>query len=113
MQDGLTLDATLTVAGNADGIARLSFVGTQTVSGNGLIAMTGSDNNVVAIDAENATVTLGPDVTLHGQGDIDGLANATLLNQGTFWPTLRAEPFRSARPLSPTTAPPGAPTAAS
>ena len=98
VQGGLTLNAILTISGAATGTAQLSFLSTQTVSGTGQIAMTGVANNSFAINAPNATVTLGPQITLHGWGVVGGLTNTTLVNQGTILADISGQTLQISTP---------------
>ena len=81
--DGLTVNGTVTLGGPSDTFgSTLSFEGSQTLAGTAEIVFAGGPSES-RIQGDYSTLTIGPDVTIHGQygslssGDI-------LFNQGTI-----------------------------
>ncbi|HWB10108.1 MAG TPA: DUF4214 domain-containing protein [Pirellulales bacterium] len=80
---GLTLNATATLGSAAFHYGRLFFSGSQTLDGTGSVDFVTSANNELLLTSANATLTIGPKMTIHGQaGRIDGQSNSSLVNQG-------------------------------
>jgi hypothetical protein len=79
---GFANDATLSLEGGA----RLSFSGSQSITGSGQIAFNGASNVVTPNGDSGTTLTIGPSVTVKtgtGSGTL-GFATLGLVNQGTL-----------------------------
>jgi hypothetical protein len=85
--NGITVNGTVNV-GSADGTnyGRMYVNNTETVGGNGTIIFGGSGNNALYINNYNATVTIGPNVTVHGKNGFfyTGYDGDAWVNQGTI-----------------------------
>jgi RHS repeat-associated protein len=84
---GLTVNAALGL-GNTAGTTygRLSFQGSQTVDGTGSVLLGGSGSNGLVM-TPGTTLTLGPNLTIHGKSGIVGggpSSNNNIVNQGTI-----------------------------
>jgi hypothetical protein len=96
--NGLTLNAVLTLA-SAPNPSTLVFHGTQTLAGNGQVLFGG--NNVYNYAyADAGTLTIGPNVIVHGASGTLGNSSLPLINQGTISAdiaggtiTIHANPF--------------------
>lgn len=87
---GLTLDGTISL-GNASGTTggQLNFVGAQTLSGTGSVVFGGfsQGGNLITTAArggDSGTLTIGPDITIHGKNGLIGNSTLPLINQGTI-----------------------------
>ena len=84
VSNGLSLGGTININSGSD----LVFQGTQTLSGNGQIVFGSGANNRMAVDGGGQTLTVGPNITVHGVNGSIGtgaLANGSgnkLINQG-------------------------------
>ena len=81
--DGLTLDGTATLgSATSYSYATLSFSGSQTLGGTGDVVF-GDGGSQISV-SDNATLTIGPGITIHGQaGTIGSSFNSeTVVNQG-------------------------------
>jgi hypothetical protein len=80
---GLTLNATATLGSAAFHYGRIFFTGSQTLDGTGSVDFVTSGNNELLMTSANATLTIGPAMTIRGQtGSIDGQSNSSLINKG-------------------------------
>ena len=82
IENGLTLNGTLT------NDATLSFLGSQALAGSGEVTL-GNSSDVLWVQGTSqldpATLTVGPEMTIHGLGSIDGYySQDNLVNQGTI-----------------------------
>jgi fibronectin-binding autotransporter adhesin len=83
--NGLTFNGTATLAGSFFGTALLNFRGTQTLSGTGTIGFENQYGGSVQVVTPDTTLTIGPDITIHGQtGTVGGTGNVAFVNQGTI-----------------------------
>jgi uncharacterized repeat protein (TIGR03803 family) len=99
--NGLTLNGTATVGGGGSAnFAGLGFSGTQTLGGNGSVLFNGSTQTTngypltaLVATVSNTTLTIGPNLTLHGgraeigfdsSGRWGGGSNVSLVVQGTI-----------------------------
>ncbi len=92
--DGLVLNGTALV-GNSTNSAygRISFAGTQTLSGSGAVVFGNNGNysyNTLSVANGGTTLTIGPGITIGGQNGVIGCAaawggpqNVSVVNQGT------------------------------
>ena len=84
---GLTLEGTIFL-GAADGstYGRLFTRGAVTLGGTGDVLFGGSTNNQIdnQYDSGSGTLTLGPDLTVHGQNGTVGSSSYPMINQGTI-----------------------------
>ena len=85
VQNGLTLDGTLSLGY----LGEMFFQGSQTLAGSGTLAITDSQATATIYlwDGGGAeTLTVGPQITIHGLGDIteEGGDSDTLVNDGTI-----------------------------
>jgi hypothetical protein len=86
--DGLTLDGTASIGSatasmNPSG-SSLDFMGSQALGGTGEVVF-GDDDSEILID-EGSTLTIGPNMTIHGGAGIvgDSYDNVALINEGTI-----------------------------
>jgi RHS repeat-associated protein len=95
--NGMTLNGEIRL-GSTDGsvYSTLGFSGTEALSGSGDILLGGSSFNSIAISS-NATVTFGPNLTLHGKngtiGTPAGQGGGAFINQGTIQPDVAGGSF--------------------
>ncbi len=93
MQDGLTLNGTLTLgalSGNLYGY--LNFVGSQTLGGTGTVVFGQSIYNTLLASEAGTTLTIGPEITVRGQSGSVGYdtsltstsTDVAVVNQGTI-----------------------------
>ncbi len=73
IENSLTLNGTATIGGQNE----LDFIGVQTVQGQGTIALDGGQLDI----ASTGTLTIAPDITVQGPGQVDG---GSLINQGSI-----------------------------
>ncbi len=87
VSNGLTLNGTASV-GRADGggFGGMYFYGTQTIDGTGSIVFGGYSPNILLIETAATTVTLGPNMTVHGaRGSVTTqYSDSRFVNQGTI-----------------------------
>ena len=83
--NGLTLNGTLTVTTNeGGGRSQVVFTaGPQSLLGTGEIVLGGASNSSRLLLGNN-TLTVGPGLTIRGQGSIEQTVDSTLINQGAF-----------------------------
>jgi hypothetical protein len=91
---GLVLNGTASLGGSGTQYGRIDFSGTQTLSGSGTVVLGGGTNkvfNVLRIIVAGSTLTIGPGITLHGDGGGIGYSTAWggppsvgVINQGTI-----------------------------
>ena len=92
--NGLVLHGTALVGNPIDmSYGYISFAGSQTLSGNGTVVFGNNASlfNTLRVANGGTTLTIGPDVTVHGNngvigynGSLGGSANVTVINQGTI-----------------------------
>src|SRR5262249_43280979 len=87
VKNGLTVNGTVNV-GSSDGstYGYMYFSNTQTLGGTGNIVFGGSASNNLQINATNETVTIGPNLTVHGKnGNFYNSADGSAwVNQGAI-----------------------------
>ncbi|HUY88576.1 MAG TPA: DUF4214 domain-containing protein, partial [Pirellulales bacterium] len=87
VKDGLTLNGTLTLKHSAYyQYTLVNFSGAQTLDGAGTVRFVNSfvgygNNGLQPVDG--GTLTIGPGITLHGQGAVVGNPSLPLINEGT------------------------------
>lgn len=79
--NGLALNNTLTVDERSGAYTALEFLDTQTLSGQGEILLPGF-NQSAQVRALSGTLTIGPDIRIHGRAGTVGSATLPLINQG-------------------------------
>ena len=88
ISNGLTLVGGATITLGATSSTTYLYVngGTQTIGGTGQIVFAGTSsiNRLRLGNGAATTLTLGPGVTVRGQGSIDDSSTSTLTNQGTI-----------------------------
>jgi hypothetical protein len=105
--NGLVLNGTAFI-GNQSTWGYLSFNGSQTLGGNGVVLFGANGCNALRVFNAGTTLTFGPNLTVHGRSGqigfalscIGGPQNVSVLNQGTILAdvsggtiTIRAQPF--------------------
>jgi len=105
--NGLVLNGTATL-GNQTTWGYLNFNGSQTLGGNGTVVFGNSGCNAIRLASAATTLTLGPNITVHGRTGqigyapscIGGPQNVSVINQGAILAdvnggtiTIRAQPF--------------------
>jgi hypothetical protein len=81
--NGLTLNSKITLA--STGSARLTFQGTQTLDGTGEIEFTETGCVCASVRAQLGTLTIGPDILIHGQqGEVvpENANSGKIIHQG-------------------------------
>ena len=90
VSNGLTLNSVLTLQRNDiyRSSAILSFAGTQTLAGNGQVVFSDPGYNWSCtgeyLQPSSGTLTIGPDITIHGQRGYVGNPSLPLINRGTI-----------------------------
>ncbi|MEM1026511.1 MAG: LamG-like jellyroll fold domain-containing protein [Planctomycetota bacterium] len=88
VENGLVVDGSLTIGGLGPSVtagSRLNFRDTQTLSGTGQVILARSDAELVAYESlAPATLTIGPDLTIRGRGELDESGLGSIVNQGTI-----------------------------
>jgi hypothetical protein len=92
IENGLTLNGTVTLGNNGTGYGYLEFEGTQTLGGSATVVFgSSSPANALWEDISGGTLTIGSDITVQGQSgyvgydpSLGGSANVAVVNQGTI-----------------------------
>ncbi|HJT36519.1 MAG TPA: hypothetical protein VJ783_31135, partial [Pirellulales bacterium] len=79
--DGLTLNGVATLGSASGHYATLYFSGSQVLGGTGSMALANLSDSIYVLNAAT-TLTVGPTISIHGRGSIDGQATSTVINQG-------------------------------
>ncbi len=83
--NGLTLNSTMTLAGDAFG-SILQFNGTATLGGTGQVVYSALHPINDLVQVTSGTLTIGPGITFHGAGGaLQGSASGPVINQGTIY----------------------------
>ena len=92
VDDGLTLDGTLDMGSTSSNVyGYVAFVGSQTLGGTGTVVFGEDIVNTLEVAEAGTTLTIGPDITVHGQtgwigfnSRLGGTTDDTVVNEGTI-----------------------------